>query len=66
MEQKSAEVAQRLQVIDPPQGPFAPQPKTKKAVITMAMALIARVLALRGRRRDRHDPRPDDPLPGGT
>ena len=40
VEQKSAEVEQRLQVIDPPQQPFAPQPKMKKAVLTVAMALV--------------------------
>lgn len=40
VEQSSAEVQQRLQVIDPPQEPTAPQPKMKKAVMTVAMALV--------------------------
>ena len=40
VEQKEAEVRQRLGVIDPPQVPFAPQPKLKKAVILIVMALI--------------------------
>jgi len=40
VEQKSAEVRQRYAVIDPPQEPTAAQPSTKKAIITMAMALI--------------------------
>jgi uncharacterized protein involved in exopolysaccharide biosynthesis len=40
VEQSSAEVEQRLQVIDPPQEPTAPQPKMKKAVMTVAMALV--------------------------
>jgi hypothetical protein len=40
VEQKEAEVRQRLEVIDPPQQPTAPQPKLKKAVMTVAMALV--------------------------
>ena len=40
VEQKEAEVRQRIEVIDPPQEPFAPQPTAKKAVLTVAMALV--------------------------
>ena len=52
-------------MIDPPQQPFAPQPKTKKAVLTVAMALVlGSVLAVAGVVIGTH-PRSDDPLPGG-
>jgi len=40
VEQKEEEVRQRLEVIDPPQEPFAPQPTLKKMVITVGMALV--------------------------
>lgn len=44
-EQKEAEVRQRLEVIDPPQQPSAPEPKLRAAVMKVAMALLLGAIA---------------------
>lgn len=44
VEQKEAEVRQRYAIIDPPQEPLAPEPRLRRAIMTMAMALVVGAL----------------------